>query len=128
MNFQQQSPCRNGSPFPVEKGLKAFTASSLLLLASCLLLGRAAPALNTVLGSLSVASQPHSTAQVGAPPRAGESQFPSAGGGTLLVGNGKVMRLAWAPSACRGGAGGLWGWQGRDHRGIIPYPVPSDAD
>lgn len=47
MNFQQQSPGRNGSPFPVEKGLKAVTASSLLLLAACLLLGRAAPALNT---------------------------------------------------------------------------------
>lgn len=76
MSFQQQPPCRNGSPFPVEKGLKAFTASSPLLLAACSLLGRAAPAPNTVLGSLSVASAPrHGSGQCPSSPLLVEELF-----------------------------------------------------
>lgn len=111
MNFQQQSPGRNGSPFPVEKGLKAVTASSLLLLAACLLLGRAAPALNAVLGSLSVASAPWH----------GSGQCPT-------TSRRAPVPLCWWRSSSGGYRQGEGPHVGRDHQGIIPYPVPSDAD
>lgn len=93
---RQQSPCRNGSPFPVEKGLEAFPAFSLLRLAACLLGGGSLPPLRAVRWGHRLWPQPHGTAQVSAPPRAGESSP----GSPLLVE--ELLRITARRWASRG--------------------------